>query len=130
MITVLTSIVGFIFVGCGILMLCRSYHSVTFVLEPKSIKVTESAWCGRKTNVFGSGQITQILFKSEYMTVNDKPYYSYKIIIFQNIPGSVAENHIFGIGYKSVLYTDEEMGYFNYVMNHHIQTNMNIQIMN
>ena len=129
-ITVLTSIVGFIFAGCGILMLCRSYHSVTFVLEPKSIKVTESAWCGRKTTVFGSGQITQILFNSEYKIMNGKPFHSYKITIFQNIPGEVPENNIFGSGYKNVLYTEEEMGYFNYVMNHHIQTNMNIQIMN
>ena len=43
----------------GMIGLCTIYHSVYFVLNPNNIKVILIAWCGRKSLVYGRGQITQ-----------------------------------------------------------------------
>ena len=100
-------------------------------MNPNLIKVLEKAWCGRKTTVYERGQITEIHFNSAINPgVKGEDVHIYEIRIFQNIPGKGPECLVFSDRYKKILYTEEEIGYFNYVMNHHIQTNMNMQNMN
>ena len=55
------------------------------------------------------------------------PCHTYSIKIRQNIPGKIDEFTVFYSSYKYVLYTEEEIGYFNYVINRHIQSNMTMQ---
>lgn len=129
--TVIFAIVGFIFAGLGLLMLCKSYHKAYITLNPTNIKVTEAAWCGWKSTLYGSGQIDEILFNSSKdIGPKGEDVYKYDITIYQNIPGQNPKYVLFADRYKKILYTDEEIGYFNYVMNHHIQTNLNMRNMN
>ena len=129
--TLIISIIGCILAAFGVLMLIKSYHAVFFILNPNLIKVLEKAWCGGKLTVYERGQITEIHFNSSINPGdNGEDLYIYEIKILQNIPGKGPEYVVFTGRYKKILYTEEEIGYFNYVMNHHIQTNMNMQNMN
>ena len=126
--TVIFSIFGLFLASLGMLMLCKSYHSVYFILNPNNIKVTLVAWCGRKSIIYESGQINQVIFNST-LTKSDKGknFYNYEIIINQNIPGKDHELSLFDDGSKNPLYTEEEIGFFNYIVNHHIQSKLNNQ---
>ena len=128
--TIIFSILGFIFAILGLLMLCKSYHTAYFILNPNNIKVTEVAWCGRKSTIYGRGEINEIYFNSALSPGNKgEDIHIYEIRIVPSNPGK--PNYlVFADKYKNTLYTEEEIGYFNYVMNHHIQTNMNMQNMN
>ena len=128
--TICLCVVGGIFVILGILMLCRSYISVYFILGPNNIKVVQKAWCGSKTTIYNSGQITKIIFALSMESFKNSPFMSYHVTIYQNIPGYPPEFMIFANGNKTPLYTEEEIGYFNYVVNNHIKKNMSMNNMN
>ena len=83
---------------------------------------------GWRTKIYGPGQITNIDFSYNGSNeVGNQSSYDYSIAIYQNIPNLPEKNVVFSSGGDKQLYTTEEIGYFNYIMNHHIQTNMNIQ---
>ena len=128
--TVIISIFGFFFASLGLIMLCKFYYTVYITLNPTNIKVTETGWCGWKSTFYGSGQITEIHFNSAISPGVKGEEYVYQLFIYQNIPGKEPEFVLFADRYKKVLYTEEEIGYFNYVVNHHIQTNLGMQNMN
>lgn len=125
--TIVCTVLGGIFTILGILMLCKAYYGYYFQINPNNIRVTEIAWCGRKTTIFAAGQITSIDFQVERgRNHRGKTFYSYSISIYQNIPGLPEKNVIFSDGHQTRLFTEEEIGFFNYIMNHHIQTNLTI----
>lgn len=129
--TVIFAIFGFIMSCLGMIGLCTIYFSVYFVLNPNNIKVILIAWCGRKSLVYERGQITQIIFNSSSNSDDrGKNFYVYELNIKQNIPGENSVFNIFSKNSGKQLYTEEEIGYFNYIMNHHIQSKLNYQNMN
>ena len=128
--TIACTVLGGIFTILGIIMLCKFYFGFYFQINPNNIRVTEKAWCGRHTTVYGSGQVTSINFTVDSRTDNKgKVYYTYSIAIYQNIPGFPEKNVVFSDSHQTRLFTEEEIGYFNYVMNHHIQTNLTMHNM-
>ena len=126
--TIISCIFGSFFTLIGFYMLCKLYHKVYFQINPNSIRVREVALLGWRTKIYGPGQITNIDFSYNGSNeVGNQSSYNYSIAIYQNIPNLPEKNVVFSSGGDKQLYTTEEICYFNYIMNHHIQTNMNIQ---
>lgn len=126
-ILILTSILALVFVYFSILMLCKSYFTTYFELLVHSIKITEKAWCGRKARIYGNGQIDKIEFKVENLNLNSKWYYKYKVKLYGTDADHPAGVCVFCCESKSELFTKEEIEYFNFIMNHHIQKNIALQ---
>ena len=129
--TVIFALFGLFFASLGLVMLCKAYHSFYFVLNSDNIKLICVARCGRKSIVYRSGQITQVIFTSSLsLDTKGKNIYKYELKIQQNIPGEDSEFIVFGESSGDLLYTEEEIGFFNYIMNHHIQSKLNNNINN
>ena len=123
------TIIGFCFgtllIMGGVLMLCKSYHTVYFKLEDNCLKIREVAWCGWKTTFYYPGQLTQIEFTSENeLDLKGRQIYIYKIRIYHNMLDQISPLIYYHNYHKKRLFTDEEIGYFNYIMNKYIQTKM------
>ena len=125
--TVIFSIFGAIMAFFGFIMLISNYTGVYFIISSQNLTVRQVAFCGRKTTVYNPGQIIDVKFNHEFTCAKKGPCHTYSIKIRQNIPGKIDEFTVFYSSYKYVLYTEEEIGYFNYVINRHIQSNMTMQ---
>ena len=127
--TIIASTIGGIFSLIGFSGFCLNYYKVCFQINPNNIRVREVACCAWRTKVYDPGQITSIDFSvnrgNEFGTGDYR--YHYSIAIYQNIPDQHVKKEVFSIADDNQLFTNEEIGYFNYVMNRHIQTNLNGQ---
>ena len=126
------SLIGFIsliitVVVTFLLSLCADHNCIKFELNQYNIKVTKTNCCSNKEEIiYTSGQIIEIKFKKKTFInrVKNKYHYSYEIKIIQNIPGKEPELTVYNVSDKRNLFTNEEIKYFNYITNHHIQNNI------
>ena len=105
---------------CAIVELCCNLKSVTFILGPNDITVEEMG-CDKKVTKFYAGQLSKVEITCQ-LAKNDCVKYSYKILF--KMRNNAKDKNILEITGNNEVYTPEEIGYFNYVMNHHIQTKM------
>ena len=119
---------GAVFLLGAIFMVFRGWHSVYFLLGPNNLTVTKKAVCGRSTTIYGPGQIISIelshytTYKSGRKSRTRKRYNNYQL----DITTPSGNDRVFKVSQRDVLFTYEEMGYFNYAINFHIQTKMAI----
>ena len=105
---------------CAMIELCSNIKSVTFILGENDITVEENG-CNKKVTRYEAGQLSMVELTCQ-LAKNDCVKYSYKILFKMN--NNAMDKNILEITGNNEVYTPEEIGYFNYVMNHHIQTKM------
>ena len=115
--------VVFVLIGIwAMIQLCCNFKtSINFILGPSYITVEEIG-CYKKVTNYQPGQLLKIELicqPSNYCNSN----YLYRII-FKMRNNDAKDKYFLEIYSKNQIYTPEEIGYFNYVMNHHIQTKM------
>ena len=119
---------GAIFFLGSIIMMCRGYHSVYFFLGVNDLTVTKKSLCGRNTTIYGPGELISIelshytTHKSGRKLKTRKTMHNYQL----DIVTTSGNERVFKVAQNKVLFTYEEIGYFNYVLNSHIQTRMRI----
>ena len=106
--------------------MCRGYHSVYFVMGPNNLTVSKKALCGRSTTIYGPGEIISIELrhytkhKTGRKLKTRKTIHHYQLDIFKASGNEI----VFNVGQNGILFTNEEIGYFNYILNFQIQTKM------
>ena len=106
-------------------MLRNSIDSINFILGPNDITVEQIGCCKKIITKYEPGQLINIKLISHFNYNCGNNYISY-ISFKAYIDGIPLEINYFTETKSSQIYTPEEIGYFNYVINHHIQTKMRI----
>lgn len=101
-------------------------HTINFILGPNDITVEEIAFCKKKITNYQPGHLSTVELTSYFSHGCRNKYNSY-ISFKMDGDGASLEKNYFCESKDSQIYTPEEIGYFNYVMNHHIQTKMMVQ---
>ena len=114
--------VGVIFLIVSICMGCKWFYSVYFYLGPNTLTMSWKTLIRRSTRIFYPGQITSLELKS--FKGKKKNDYFYDLIVYNNR----GKETVFSEQSSGAIFTKEEMDYFNYVLNNHIQTKMRVQI--
>lgn len=118
---------GIIFIILGILIMFRGYYCIYFLMGENNLKITKRALIGRKENIYEKGDLDYVEFKYNFVVDQIengvKPMHKYTLTIVK----SNKETDIpLDIGQNKPLFTVEEIGYFNYIINNHIQNKMSI----
>ena len=116
---------GIIFIVIGILVMFLGYYSVYFLMGENNLKITKKALIGKKVNIYEKGDLDYIEFKYNFIVeqidTGRKPMHKYILTIVKS--NQETETPL-DIGQNKPLFTVEEIGYFNYVINNHIQNKM------
>ena len=121
----IAAIVGLIFFVAGSSLFCIMYNNIYFIMGPNTLTVMKKAQCRKKTTIYNPGELQRVEFNYEYSySGSDEGYmHRYNLII---IPTNGKVDHIFRIGSSSRVFTTEEIDYFLYYINTHIQTKMRV----
>ena len=120
-------ILGGIFTIVGFIMFFKMYNSIYFIMGPNTLTVIKKATCMKQTKMYNPGELTRVDFKYDYSYESSSDgggyMHHYNLII---VPTNEEQDTIFSIGSSSKVFTQEEMGYFLYYINTHIQTKMRV----
>ena len=106
--------------------LFNHYYSINFILGQNYIVVEQIALCCKKITNYQFGQLVKIELNCDLgYCVGQK--YSYKIQFTININGNTSDILYLEDWDVKPIYTAEEIGYFNYIMNLHIRAKMMTQ---
>ena len=121
----IAAIIGIIFFVAGISLFCVMYNNIYFIMGPNTLTVMKKATCRKKATIYNPGEIQRVEFNYEYSyRGSDEGYmHRYNLII---VPTNGKIEHIFNIGSSSRVFTTEEIDYFLYYINTHIQTKMRV----
>ena len=119
--------IGVLFVIVSIVMMFRGYYSVYILMGANDLTITKKALCGKNTTTYGPGELLSIELSHDithkYRKGRERKMHNYQLDITTS-DNSVST--IFRVGQNTRLFTLEEINYFNYVVNFHIQTKMRI----
>ena len=93
-------------------------------MRQNTLTVMDKALCNKKVNIYNPGQLQRVEFIYNYGKNDIKAKYfthNYNINVV-SINGQVI--NIFSISSKNQEFTTEEINYFLYFINNHIQNNM------
>ena len=111
------------------ILMFRFFNTINFIIGENNITVEEIAWLRKKVTNYLPGQLKSVQLNGE-IAYECQTVYKYRISFIVNNNGIYSEVDYFKEGKSSQLYTPEEIGYFNYVMNKHIQTKMMVKNVN
>ena len=121
-------VIAILWLICSILWfitLFNHYYSINFILGQNYIVVEQIAFCRKKITNYQFGQLVKIELNCQFLdSVCCGGNYSYKIKITININGITSDILCFEDRDAKQIYTAEEIGYFNYIMNLHIRDKM------
>ena len=120
---VIGTIFGVIFVLISFIMMFKGYYSVYFYMGPNNLTVIKKALCGRSTRLYLPGELTSIEITHDIMATKNGSSFNYQLNI-NTVNGGT--DIAFRVGQSSPIFTMEEIGYFNYLINFHIQNNMRV----
>ena len=94
-------------------------------MGPNTLTIMKKATCRKKTNIYNPGELERIEFNYRYtLEAGDRRYtHKYTLIV---VPTNGDVDNIFEVGSSNRLFTIEEMEYFLYYINTHIQTKMRV----
>jgi len=121
-------IVGIIFALIGILLFFKMYNNIYFIMGPNTLTVMKKAICGKQTTIYNPGELQRIDFNYYYgyNSMSNRRRgrtHNYSLVVVQS---NGKTDNIFSIGSSSRVFTTEEIGYFLYYINTHIQTKMRV----
>lgn len=125
-VTIIISIFGLIFTSIGMLIFCKQYNDIYFIMGPNSLTIVEKALCGKQTTFYDAGELIRINVHYEYVYSSSgegNGGYVHHYII-EIVPKNGKPNNILNISSSSIIYTKEEIGYFLYRLNTHIKNKM------
>ena len=122
------SAIGALFVIASIVMMIKGYHTVFFLMGVNDLTVTKKALCRTETTVYGPGELLSVELSHDITHRTTKKgrrrrMHNYQLDI---VTSDNSVSQVFRVGQNSPMFTPEEMDYFNYVINFHIQTKMRI----
>ena len=100
-------------------------HTISFILGSNDITVKEKTWLRTKITNYLPGQLVSAQLICTF-SQQCQASYLYKFNFILNNNGNPSEKIYFEEAKPKQIYTPEEMGYFNYVMNKHIQSKMTV----
>ena len=117
-------IFGLIFIPCSIICFCKMYHSAFIMLGPNTLTVIKKAICNKKCTIFNPGDLERIdLTYTQSKGRKNKTVNNYILKVVEK-NGNI--DVIFNIGSRTILFTSDEIEYFLYTVNTHIQTKMRV----
>lgn len=100
----------------------KKYHTVSFILGQNIITIELTAIIGQRIEVYQPGQLSKVEFTS---AIGRTCHCRESAINFSTIKDGISlEVNYFKEATCEQRFTDEEIGYFNYVINNHIRSNM------
>ena len=110
--------IGVIFLIISIVWGCKNYYSVYFTMGDSALIMVKKSLLRRKTKVFRFGELHSIELK-EIKAKGGRMHYLLDVT-YTNMRTETEFHEQSGVP----LFTHEEMGFFNYIINRHIQTKM------
>lgn len=117
------TIFGVIITLISFYMMFKFYYNVYLIMGPNDLTVTKKALCSKKTKIYLPGNLISVLLTKYISHTNKQTFYNYTLNI-KEANGSTET--IFSVRKNSVLFTEQEIGYFNYVINVHIQNKIRV----
>ena len=118
-------ILGIILLLMGILIMAKGYYKINFIMGQNDITIIKVALIGKKKEFYGPGELEYIELKYNFVPENlnegIKLMHRYVLNIFKS---NQENNIILDLGQNKPIFTMEEIGYFNYIINEHIQNKM------
>jgi len=114
---VISFALGLCFILVGLISSCISNQNAYIILYQNSIGIIKKASCYRKTLVYNLEELERIDFI--YQRENNKKNNYFLNIVRKN---GNTENICHFISYSRILFTSDEIDYFLYKVNNHIQT--------
>ena len=102
---------------------CFGVFNAYFIMGPNNLKVIKKSMLWRKTMIYNPGELLEVNFSHKYSYDYKKRSNNYSYGLSVNKSNGKTD-FIFSIGSNSVMFTDEEIDYFLYHINTHIQTKM------
>ena len=110
-----------------IILIIKTVNSIYIILDTNNITVKEEGWCKKRTTLFHSGLLNRAELKCENKVASCGIKADFYTLTFYSNSQNIIPDTCFLNRQKDKnknIFTDEEMGYFNYVVNNHIQKNM------
>ena len=103
----------------------KLYTHATFIMGKNNLKVERKALCGKKTYIYNPGEILRVLFLYDYSPGDEYEGDSHRYYLWVfPLKGDTVK--ILSCPFGSPAFTSEEIDYFNYVINSHIQNKMRV----
>ena len=117
------SIIGIIFFVVGILLFFKMYNNIYFIIGPNTLTVTKKAVCGKMTTIYNPGELLRVEFNYNRAYNPSNAKNNYELIV---VPTNSQPDRIISLGSACSVFTIEEIDYFLYHINSHIQTKMRV----
>ena len=128
--SIIILVVGVGFIICGIYLSCTLYYSIFFIMEPNSLKIGKKSVCGKKIKIYNIGELERVDFTYKYSL--EKNYEEFDAYVHRYILMIIETkgktDTILNRGWLNEFYTKEEIDYFLYHINNHIQNNMKMAL--
>ena len=123
--SLITLIIGILFACIGIMLFFKMYNNIYFIMGPNTLTVMKKAMCGKKTTIYNPGELLRVDFNYNYgySSSDGGRTHNYSLVVVQSNGNT---DNIFTIGSSARVFTNEEIGYFLYYINTHIQTKMRV----
>ena len=120
--TLLPFIFGLVFTSVSIAFCCKMYTTTFFILGPNNLTVIQKAICNKKYRSYNPGELERVDFThTRRRGKNAINNYTLKIV---RKDGTI--DHILNVGSSDPLFTEDEIEFFLYTVNTHIQTKMRV----
>lgn len=107
---------GICFIFVGLLLSCMSNQSAYIILYPNSINIIKKVSFSRKTLIYNLEELERIEFN--YQRENNEKNNYFLNVVRKN---GIFENILHFISYSQTLFTADEIKYFLFTVNNHIQ---------
>ena len=104
------------FLSIGLIMFYYRYRTLTFILNEKNIQIEKNNLC-KNISIYNSDEIKKIKFH-----IKERLNNSYYYLVIEDNYGEINISGYYG----SSFFTQEEMRYFCYIINNHIEKMKNI----
>ena len=114
-------IFGLIFTLITITCCFRGYKSAFFILGPNNLTVIQKSYCNKRSTIYNPGEIERVDFTYSKDEKNKTNTYALSIV---RKNGNI--DYVLYAGTSGTLFTIDEIEFFLYTVNTHIQTKMKI----
>ena len=105
------------------IVLCRINYTTFFILGPNNLTIIQKATCNRKYRTYNQGELERMDFTHSTERRRKNVLYNYTLNIVRK-NGTI--DPILKLGNNVPLFTDDEIEFFLYTVNTHIQTKMRV----
>ena len=116
-------IVGVIFIFIGLVLFLKNYNTLYFIIGPNTLTITKKSKCREEKKIYNDGELVMVDFHYDYSydLKNKRFMYHYNLTI---LPTKGKQYTIFSLVSKEIIFTEEEVKFFSFYINTHIQTKM------